>query len=90
MEGAGFTFRRGDVADLADRLQFLIANPAVREAAGVAAQHRIREQYQWTTVAAQIERVYFEMMGWNLTETAAKKPSGRAAAPAPAARRKAG
>ncbi|MFZ0772306.1 MAG: glycosyltransferase family 4 protein [Candidatus Sulfotelmatobacter sp.] len=90
VEGAGFTFRRGDVADLADRLQFLIANPAVREAAGVAAQHRIREQYQWTTVAAQIERVYFEMMGWNLTETAAKKPSGRAAAPAPAARRKAG
>jgi len=90
VEDAGFTFRRGDVADLADRLQFLIANPAVREAAGVAAKRRIREQYQWTKVAAEIERVYFEMMGWNLTETAAKKPSGRAAAPAPAARRKAG
>src|SRR5437588_10534822 len=30
IEDAGFTFRRGDVADLADRLRFLIANPEVR------------------------------------------------------------
>jgi glycosyltransferase involved in cell wall biosynthesis len=34
IDDAGFTFRRGDVSDLADRLRFLIANPAVREAAG--------------------------------------------------------
>ena len=34
VDGAGFTFERGSAADLADRLRFLIANPAVREAAG--------------------------------------------------------
>lgn len=56
---AGFTFRSGDVADLADRLQFLIANPAVREAAGQAAKRRVREHYQWPQIAMEIERVYF-------------------------------
>jgi glycosyltransferase involved in cell wall biosynthesis len=44
---AGFTFRNGDVADLTDRLRFLIANPRVREAAGLAAKRRVREHYQW-------------------------------------------
>src|SRR4029077_15671190 len=43
----GFTFRGGDAADRADRLRFLIANPAVREAAGQAGKHRVREHYQW-------------------------------------------
>ena len=32
VEGAGFTFRCGNVADLADRLRFLIDNAAIREA----------------------------------------------------------
>jgi glycosyltransferase involved in cell wall biosynthesis len=75
IEDAGFTFRRGDVADLAERLRFLIANPAVREASGEAARRRIQEQYQWNHVASEIERVYFKMLGWNLTETPIKKPS---------------
>jgi len=81
----GFTFRQGDVADLADRLRFLIANPAVREAAGQAAKRRIREHYQWSAIAAAIERTYFEMMGWELTAVTPRKPSehvaGRSAAP---------
>ena len=73
MDDAGFTFRRGDAADLADRLRFLIANPAVREAAGQAAKRRIREHYQWPQIAAEIERVYFEMMGWELRGTTARE-----------------
>jgi len=78
---AGFTFRLGDAGDLADRLRFLIANPAVREAAGQAAKRRIREHYQWPAIAAAIERVYFETMGWELDEAALKKPTGHAARP---------
>ena len=58
IEDAGFTFRSRDVADLTDRLRFLIANPAVREAAGKAAQMRIREHYQWSTIATQIEKIF--------------------------------
>jgi glycosyltransferase involved in cell wall biosynthesis len=75
---AGFTFRSGDAADLADRLRFLIANQTVREAAGLAARRRIREHYQWPEIAAEIERVYFETMDREVTERPAKKPSGRA------------
>jgi glycosyltransferase involved in cell wall biosynthesis len=63
VEAAGFTFRAGDAADLADRLQFLIANPSVREAAGRSAKLRIRDHYQWTEIANQVERVYFHVMG---------------------------
>jgi len=85
---AGFTFRRGDAADLADRLRFLIANPAVREAAGQAAKRRIREHYQWDQIAAEIERVYFGMLGWDSAETSVRRPAARVEAPA--AQRRAG
>jgi glycosyltransferase involved in cell wall biosynthesis len=90
VDDAGFTFRGGDVADLADRLRFLIANPAVREAAGQAAKRRIRQHYQWSQIANEIERVYFETMGWELAGTPARKPVARVATASPAAQRKAG
>ncbi len=90
VDDAGFTFRRGDVADLADRLRFLMANPAVREAAGQAAKRRIREHYQWPQIAVEIERLYFEMMGWPLAETPVRKAMGRAADSVPDAQRRAG
>ncbi len=86
----GFAFRCGDAADLADRLRFLIANPAVREAAGRAAKRRISEHYQWSQISAEVERVYLEMMGWASAEAAARKPVGRASAVTPASQRKAG
>jgi len=79
VDGAGFTFRRGSASDLADRLRFLIANPAVREAAGKAAKQRIQEQYQWPYIAAEIEKAYFAVMGWKPLEVLAKKPGTRAA-----------
>jgi glycosyltransferase involved in cell wall biosynthesis len=73
VESAGFTFRAGDAADLADRLKFLISNPAVREAAGRSAKLRIREHYQWSRVAEEVERVYFQVMGWEWMEAPPKK-----------------
>jgi glycosyltransferase involved in cell wall biosynthesis len=75
VDGAGFTFQRGSAADLADRLRFLIANPAVREAAGRSARKRIEEQYQWQRVAEDIEEAYFKVMGAELAEAPIKKPS---------------
>jgi glycosyltransferase involved in cell wall biosynthesis len=42
VDGAGFTFKRGNSGDLADRLRFLIANPAVRRAAGMMAKRASR------------------------------------------------
>jgi glycosyltransferase involved in cell wall biosynthesis len=90
VDDAGFTFRRGDVADLADRLRFLIANPAVREAAGHAAKRRILALYQWPQIAAEVERVYLEMMGYDSAGTSARRPIGRGSVAAPAVERKAG
>jgi glycosyltransferase involved in cell wall biosynthesis len=75
IDGAGFTFRRGDLADLAEKLRFLIANPAVRGAAGQAAKRRVTECYQWGMIAGQIERVYFETMGWALPAVVPRKPN---------------
>ena len=80
MDDAGFTFQRGSVADLTDRLHFLIANPAVREAAGNAARRKIEEQYQWQSIVVDIEKAYFEVMGWDPPPAVAKKPNARAAA----------
>ena len=62
VDGVGFTFQRGNVADLVDRLRYLIANPAVREAAGRSARKRIEDHYQWQKIAEEIEAAYFEIL----------------------------
>jgi glycosyltransferase involved in cell wall biosynthesis len=77
VDGAGFTFLRGNPMDLADRLRFLIANPAVRVAAGRTAKRRIEEHYQWQRVAEEIEKAYFKVMGWKPLEERVKKPNAR-------------
>ena len=80
VDGAGFTFQRGSAADLAERLRFLIANPAVRQAAGKTAKKRIEEQYQWQKIAMDIEKVYFQLMGWELSLAPPKKTAAGVAA----------
>ena len=76
VEGAGFTFRCGSAEHLADRLRFLIANPAIREAAGKAARQRVEQQYQWSMIARDIERTYFQIAGKDAAPEL-KKPSAR-------------
>jgi glycosyltransferase involved in cell wall biosynthesis len=79
VDGAGFTFERGNAADLADRLRFLIANPSVREAAGRSARKRIEDHYQWQKIAEDIESVYLEILGRKPAAVPDKKPSSTAA-----------
>lgn len=78
VEGAGFTFKRGDSSDLPDQLRFLTANPSVRLEAGKAAQKRIREQFQWQTIAAEIEKAYFNLLGWEAVAASPKKQTAPA------------
>ena len=80
VDGAGFTFQRGSATALADRLRFLIANPAVRQAAGRTAKTRIAQQYQWQKVAEDIEKAYFTILGAEWAKAPIKKPSVLAAA----------
>jgi len=63
MNGAGFTFRRGDVADLTRMLALLIRADSLRADAGRAARRRIEEQYLWPKIAKEIEMAYLEMLG---------------------------
>ncbi len=55
---AGLSFREGDVHDLKAKLQFLLNNPAEVERLGSAAKERVRSEYNWPSVASQIEAVY--------------------------------
>ena len=64
VEGAGFTFKHGEVADLARMLQLLIFDEPTRKAAAIAGQQKIREQYQWRQIAREIEREYWRVLGW--------------------------
>jgi glycosyltransferase involved in cell wall biosynthesis len=78
VEGAGFMFQCGSTSDLANRLRFLIANPAVREAAGRTAKRRIEEQYQWQKIAVDIEKAYFEILGYKPASAPVKRPTATA------------
>ncbi|MGC2193455.1 MAG: glycosyltransferase [Terriglobales bacterium] len=69
VDGAGFLFKRGDVTDLERMLRLLMDEAAVREAAGRAATQRIQEEYLWSTIAAEIEQIYLEMVGWKVVDT---------------------
>ncbi len=62
VEGAGFTFRSGDVDDLSRIMQLLISSPGLRKSAAAKAKRRIFLHYQWPLIAAQIESVYWELV----------------------------
>ena len=64
VQGAGFTFKRGDVADLERMLRLLLSDRSVRETAASTGQQRIRQQYQWPQITAEIERAYLKVLGW--------------------------
>jgi glycosyltransferase involved in cell wall biosynthesis len=62
VEGAGFTFKRGDVEDLTRMLRLLLQDSQVRNAAARRGQQRIRERYLWCVVAEGVDRVYQKVM----------------------------
>jgi len=79
VDGAGFTFQRGSIAGLADRPRFLIANPAVRQAAGRTARKRIEDHYRGQKIAEDIEAAYFKILGTKPAIAKGTKPRSAAA-----------
>ncbi len=63
VDGVGFTFRRGEVQDLARMLALLVADDHLRRQAGQDAQQRVREHFLWPVIATQISQVYGELLG---------------------------
>lgn len=70
VSGAGFTFHRGDRADLERMLDLLIRNPEIRRQTAQRAQKRVQAEFAWPAVARMIEKTYFDALGWNPEEAA--------------------
>ncbi|MGD0508511.1 MAG: glycosyltransferase family 4 protein [Terriglobales bacterium] len=64
VEGAGFTFHRGDQADLERMLDLLIHNPELRRESAARERERIHGQYLWPEIARSIEKAYYNVLGW--------------------------
>jgi glycosyltransferase involved in cell wall biosynthesis len=57
VDGAGFTFHRGDQADLERMLDLLIHNPELRRQSAARECQRIQGQYPWPEIARSIEKL---------------------------------
>ena len=68
VEGAGFTFHRGNQADLERMLDLLIHNPELRRQAATLERERIQGQYLWPEIARSIETAYYNVLGWSPDE----------------------
>jgi len=65
VEGCGFTFRRGDQADLERMLDLLIQSPELRLQAANRQREQIQNQYLWPEIAQAIEKTYYNVLGWS-------------------------
>jgi glycosyltransferase involved in cell wall biosynthesis len=68
VDGAGFTFHRGDQADLERMLDLLIHNPDLRRQSAARGRERIHGQYLWPAIARSIEKAYYSVLGWSPSE----------------------
>jgi glycosyltransferase involved in cell wall biosynthesis len=64
IENAGFTFHRGDQADLERMLDLLVHNPDLRRQSATRGRERIQGEYLWPQIARSIERAYYNVLGW--------------------------
>jgi glycosyltransferase involved in cell wall biosynthesis len=63
--GSGFTFKRGDQADLTRLLDLLLRNPDLRCQMAAKGEQHIQEQYLWPDIARSIEKAYYKVLDWN-------------------------
>ena len=87
VEGAGFTFRRGDQADLERMLDLLVHDPDLRRQSAARGRERIQGQYLWPEIARAIETAYYNLLGWRRSERIQGRVVVSASAPAAAAPR---
>lgn len=64
VDGAGFTFRRGNPEDLRRMLELVVLNPGLRRQMAAKGQERIRKHYRWPDIAKTIEKSYHDVLGW--------------------------
>jgi len=57
----GFTFANKNVQDLAEKLEFLLANPDIRQSTGVKASLMVESEYDWEKIADQLHLSLIEI-----------------------------
>lgn len=62
VESNGVSFKTGDDADLAAKLQALIDEPARTKSIGLAARQAVGEQYSWDRHAEELEKTYMNLI----------------------------
>ncbi|MGO9862546.1 MAG: glycosyltransferase family 4 protein [Terriglobales bacterium] len=77
VDGAGFTFHRGDQADLERMLDLLIRNPELRRQSAARERERIQGQYLWPEIARSIEKAYYHVLGWSPSQQMPSEPTPR-------------
>jgi glycosyltransferase involved in cell wall biosynthesis len=85
VEGAGFTFRRGDLTDLERMLDLLLHDPGLRRQSAARGRERIQGQYLWPEIARSIETAYYNILGWSRSERMLGRSFAPVSAPASAA-----
>jgi len=57
-EGVGIPFRNKNVDDLAEKIEFALANPKYCQQCGAKARERVKTEYNWDKIVTQTEEVY--------------------------------
>jgi glycosyltransferase involved in cell wall biosynthesis len=73
VDGVGFTFHRGDQADLRCMLDFLMHNPLLRRQSAARGLKRIEAGYGWPEIARCIEKTYYDVLGWKRPPNASRR-----------------
>lgn len=79
VDGAGYTFQTGNVADLENMMRILLGSVQLRAGAAKKAQQRAQGQYRWPQIARQIEQVYLDMMEGSPSRQRSDRSAGQAA-----------
>jgi glycosyltransferase involved in cell wall biosynthesis len=58
--GCGFTFKSENILDLRDKMQILIADPALRSSVAEQARQRVAELYNWDMITEAFEEFYLQ------------------------------
>ncbi|MFC2169497.1 glycosyltransferase [Acidobacteriota bacterium] len=61
--GAGLMYKKNDVEDLRQRIQFIIDTPQLKNRFGNKAQERIENYYNWKTIIDQYEKLFIDLAG---------------------------
>ena len=62
INGAGFSFEKGNIEDLKEKLAYLLNNPQLVGKLGILCQERVKNEYGWDEAIRKTERIYNELL----------------------------